>query len=218
MPSTARQFHFIASTEGTGTAADGALAGRFARFAQRLADAGEDVHVWYLGVPTEPARERHGSLTVHRGDEWRWRAGSSDGRTDDGFNMATSPAPLASFLLREILLPHVRETGGGVVMLAEDTATVGAVLHLDWVLRWAGLRDRVVMMWNVNHPFGLDRVDWRTLQRAAYVTTTSPVIVTRLWGLGVQHLLIPDSLPADALVLSPETTDQEIRSRFEAWR
>jgi hypothetical protein len=46
--------------------------------------------------------------------------------------------------------------GGGAEILAEDAATVGATRHLDWVLRRAGLRDRVLMLWNASHPFGLE--------------------------------------------------------------
>jgi len=132
--------------------------------------------------------------------------------------MAVSPAPLASHLLREVLLPYIRDTAGSAVMLAEDAVTVGAVLHLDWVLRWADLRSRVIMMWNVSHPFGLDRLDWRSITRAAWVTTTSPSLCYRLRELGIHPVVVPEGLPAHALRLVPGCTDKDIRDRFQACR
>ena len=50
-------------------------------------------------------------------------------------------ASLPPFLLREIVLPHLYR-GGWATILAEEWHTVDAVLHLDWLLRSAGVRDQ----------------------------------------------------------------------------
>ena len=49
-------------------------------------------------------------------------------------------ASLPPFLLREVLLPHLQR-GGRAVVLAEEWHTVDAVLHLDWLLRNAQVRE-----------------------------------------------------------------------------
>jgi hypothetical protein len=50
--------------------------------------------------------------------------------------------------------------GRARVILAEEWHTVDAMLHLDWLLRLAGVREQVTLFWNANNTFGFDRLDW----------------------------------------------------------
>jgi hypothetical protein len=56
-----------------------------------------------------------------------------------------------------VLLPHLQQ-GRRAVILAEEWQTVHAVLHLDWLLRQAGVRHQVTILWNANNTFSFHRV------------------------------------------------------------
>jgi hypothetical protein len=71
-----------------------------------------------------------------------------------------------------VLLPHLQQ-GRRAVILAEEWQTVHAVLHLDWLLRQAGVRHQVTILWNANNTFSFHRIDWARLAQAAVITTVS---------------------------------------------
>ncbi len=80
------------------------------------------------------------------------------------------------------------------MVLAEEWHAANAVLHLDWLLRRAGLRERVTLLWNANNSFGFERIDWPRLARAATITTVSRYMRQRMWPLGVDPIVIPNGL------------------------
>jgi glycosyltransferase involved in cell wall biosynthesis len=84
-------------------------------------------------------------------------------------------------------------------VLAEEWQTVNAVLHLDILLRRAGLRDRVAIFWNANNVFGFERIDWQRLAAAATITTVSRFMRHLMWKLGVDPLVIPNGISAEYL-------------------
>ena len=86
------------------------------------------------------------------------------------------------------------------MILAEEWHTVDAVLHLDWLLRRIGLRDKVDILWNANNTFGFDRIDWQRLKSAAIITTVSRYMKHRMQYLGVQAVVIPNGLASDAFL------------------
>jgi glycosyltransferase involved in cell wall biosynthesis len=107
---------------------------------------------------------------------------------------------LPPYLCQEVLLPHLY-TGGQATILAEEWHTIDAVLHLDWLLRQAGVRQQVTIFWNANNTFAFERIDWGRLAQAAVMTTVSRYMKHLMWGLGVDPLVIPNGLAADAFVL-----------------
>jgi glycosyltransferase involved in cell wall biosynthesis len=84
------------------------------------------------------------------------------------------------------------------VVLAEEWHTADAVLHLDWLLRRSGVRDRVALQWNANNVFGFDRIPWQGLAAAATVTTVSRYMKHLLRGWGVEAVAIPNGLSPDS--------------------
>jgi glycosyltransferase involved in cell wall biosynthesis len=98
-----------------------------------------------------------------------------------------------------MLLPHLLQ-GKRAVILAEEWHTVDAVLHLDWLLRVAGVRHQVKILWNANNTFAFERIDWRQLVQAATITTVSRYMKHLMQGLGVNPLVIPNGLTADTLI------------------
>jgi hypothetical protein len=54
--------------------------------------------------------------------------------------------------------------------------------------------------WNANNTFAFERIDWGRLAHAAVITTVSRYMKHLMWGLGVDPLVIPNGLAADAFV------------------
>lgn len=193
------QFHLLAF-EGPDTYAQaGGIATRVTGLSQALAVAGFETHLWFVGDPALPGHESQAPLQLHRWCQWISRyhpGGVYDGEESKRADYAASLPP---YLCQEVLLPHLLQAGRATI-LAEEWHTVDAVLHLDWLLRQAGVRQQVTMFWNANNTFGFERVVWERLGQAAVVTTVSRYMKHLMWGLGVDPLVIPNGLAADAFV------------------
>ncbi len=199
------QFHVLSLEGPDPYSRAGGIASRVTGLSEALAAAGFDTHLWFIGDPDLPAEELCGNLTLHRWCQWISRyhpGGVYDGEDGKQTDYAASLPP---FLLRRMLLPHLSGPGNRAVVLAEEWQTVDAVLHLDWILRAAGLRHRVDIVWNANNTFGFERIDWLRLAVAARITTVSRYMRHRMWSLGIDPLVIPNGLPAETL-RKPERT------------
>ena len=179
-----------------------------------LESHGCETHLWFIGDPELPGHERTGDLTLHRWCQWVSRfhpGGVYDGEEGKIREYSSSLPP---FLVAEKLVPHLRGATRGVV-LAEEWQTVHAVLHLDWLLRRAGLRDRVAILWNANNTFGFDRIPWARLRKAATITTVSRYMKHRMREWGVEALVIPNGLDASSFDPPHRPTVQALRRRFQ---
>jgi glycosyltransferase involved in cell wall biosynthesis len=187
----------------------GGLATRVTGLTQALADTGYDTHLWFVGDPDAPGHESRRAVKLHRWCQWisqYHRSGVYDGEEGKQSDFAASLPP---FLVQEVAAPSLRR-GGRVVILAEEWQTVGAVFHLDWLLRSAGLRDSVSIFWNANNICGFDRVDWRRLAQAAVITTVSRYMRHGMWPLGVDPLVIPNGLTPEDF----ETPERDAVAEF----
>lgn len=196
------QFHILAFEGPDAYAQAGGVASRVSGLAQALAHAGFPTHLWFIGDPDLPGHERQGALQLHRWCQWISRyhpAGVYDG--EDG-KCADYAASLPPFLVQEVLRP-VLQAGEQAVVLAEEWHTVEAVLHLDWLLQQAQLRDRVAIFWNANNTFGFHRIDWGRLAAAATITTVSRYMKQLMQRVGVTPLVIPNGLGPEALASPP---------------
>jgi glycosyltransferase involved in cell wall biosynthesis len=110
-------------------------------------------------------------------------------------------------------MPQIR-AGGRIVVLAEEWQTTDALLHLDWLLRCSGVRERASMMWNANNTFGFERLNWERLSDAATITTVSRYMKHRMRHQGVDALVIPNGLPSDAFDPPDPTAVGKLRRRF----
>lgn len=193
------QVHILSFEGPDAYARAGGIASRVTGLAEALGEAGCDTHLWFVGDPGLPGHERTGAVTLHRWGQWISRyhpGGVYDGEEGKRTDYADSLPP---FLVQQVLLPHLAQPEHRAAVLAEEWQTADAVLHLDWLLARAGVRDRTALFWNANNTFGFDRIDWRGLARAATVTTVSRYMRCRMWSLGVDPLVIPNGLPAGAL-------------------
>jgi glycosyltransferase involved in cell wall biosynthesis len=208
------QFHILSFEGPDAYARAGGIASRITGLATALAEHGYETHLWFVGDADLPGHERQHNLHLHRWCQWisRYhRGGVYDGEEGKRADYSRSLSP---FLFAEVLLPHL-EAQGRAVVLAEEWHTVNAVLHLDWLLRQAGHRDRVRMLWNANNVFSFDRIDWARLRRAATVTTVSRYMKHLMWPLGVDALVIPNGLSADALLPADRQAVSEVRRRLD---
>jgi glycosyltransferase involved in cell wall biosynthesis len=209
------QFHSLAFEGPDGYSRAGGIATRVSGLTAALAEAGYDTHLWFVGDPDLPGHETVGRLTLHRWGQWISRyhlRGVYDGEEGKVRDFATSLPP---FLLREALRPALERHGGHSVVIAEEWHTADAVLHLDWLLRQAGIRDRVTILWNANNVFGFDRIDWSRLSAAATITTVSRYMRHVLWRWGVNALVIPNGLPASALETPDVSAAAELRRKLQ---
>jgi glycosyltransferase involved in cell wall biosynthesis len=193
------QFHLVSFEGPDGYSQAGGIASRIGGLAQALAELGFETHLWFIGDPSLPGHEFHGDLHLHRWCQWISRhhpGGAYDGEEGKHTDFAASLPP---YLLREMLRPHLAQ-GGHAVILAEEWHTANAVLHLDFLLRQAGLRERASILWNANNVFGFERIDWTRLAQASVITTVSRYMKHLMWGLGVNPIVIPNGLSADAFL------------------
>jgi glycosyltransferase involved in cell wall biosynthesis/ribosome-associated translation inhibitor RaiA len=195
---TLMQFHLLAFEGPDDYARAGGIASRISGLACALADAGFETHLWFVGDPHLPGHDTHGFLHLHRWCQWISRyhpAGVYEGEEGKRADYVTSLPP---FLLREVLWPHLQR-GRRAVVLAEEWHTVDAVLHLDWLLQQAQVRDQVAIFWNANNTFGFHRIDWARLAAAATITTVSRYMKYLIQEHGVVPLVMPNGLPPEAL-------------------
>jgi glycosyltransferase involved in cell wall biosynthesis len=207
------QFHVLSFEGPDGYSRAGGLATRVEGLSESLAHLGFEIHLWFIGDPDLPGHERWGMLQLHRWAQWVSRhhpGGVYDGEWGKWSETARTLPP---YLCREVLLPHLRRGGRGVI-LAEEWHTADAVLHLDWLLEQAGVRDRVAILWNANNTFGFEQIDWERLRRAAVVTTVSRYMKHLMRPNGVDPLVIPNGLPSDAFEPPDRSACAAFRRRF----
>jgi glycosyltransferase involved in cell wall biosynthesis len=207
------QFHVLSFEGPDGYARAGGLASRVDGLTQATAMLGIDTHLWFVGDPDLAGHEVHPPLALHRWCQWISRhhpGGVYDG--EDG-KWRDYGASLPPYLWHEVLAPHLAAEGRAVV-LAEEWHTVDAVLHLDWLARQAGARDRLSILWNANNTFGFERIDWPRLAGAAAVTTVSRYMKHHMRACGVEPLVIPNGLPPEAFTPPDLEGVAAMRRRF----
>ena len=207
------QFHVL-SFEGVDSySRAGGLATRVEGLTGTLASLGFETHLWFIGDPDLPGHERRGDLHLHRWAQWVSRyhpGGVYDGENGKQSELTRSLPP---FLVTELLRPRLR-LGDRAVVLAEEWQTTDAVLHLHWLLCSLGLRDRVSILWNANNTFGFERISWDRLREAARITTVSRYMKHCMRDIGVDAMVIPNGLSADAFDAPDRSVVGELRRRF----
>ncbi|HVP28739.1 MAG TPA: glycosyltransferase [Myxococcota bacterium] len=207
------QFHVLSFEGPDGYARAGGIASRIEGLTESLEALGYETHLWFVGDPDAPGYEVRGNLHLHRWCQWISRfhpGGVYDGEEGKERDFASSLPPR---LVHDFLSSHLRAGGHGVV-LAEEWHTAHSVLHLDWLLREAGLRDRASLLWNANNVFGFERIDWRRLDDASVITTVSRYMRHSMRNLGVDPIVVPNGLPAHAYLPPDREGVRELRRRL----
>jgi len=207
------QFHVLSFEGPDAYSRAGGLATRVEGLTETLAALGFETHLWFIGDPELPGHEVHGSLHLHRWAQWLSRHHPS-GVYDGDLSKSTEYArTLPQHLMSNFLLAQSRRDGHAVI-LAEEWQTADAVLHLDWLMRKAGIRERASILWNANNTFGFERISWDRLGSAAVVTTVSRYMKHEMSSEGVSALVIPNGLSADSFDPPDRPAVAELRRRF----
>ncbi len=208
-----KHFHVLSFEGPDKYARVGGLATRIEGLTQTLADHGLPTDLWFVGDPDLPGHEDRGNLHLHRWCQWISRHCPNTVYDGDAQKAADYAASLPPYLMDHVLGPQLAQ-GGHAVILAEEWQTVDAVLHLDWLLRRAGLRDQVGIFWNANNTFGFEGINWQLLGRAACITTVSRYMNHKMRHWGIDPVVIPNGLTDDAFWLPERAAVAKMQRRL----
>ena len=208
------EFHILSFEGPDPYSRAGGIASRITGLAEALALDGLETHLWFIGDPNLPGHEDRGQLHLHRWCQWissHHPSGVYDGEEPKSDDYAKSLPPWVLPRMAPRLLK-----GGRAVVLAEEWHTANAVIHLDHLLRGAGLRDRVSIFWNANNTFGFDRIEWPRLEAACVITTVSKYMKQwMLSRLGVDAVVIPNGIEPSAFGRVDPGMVREFRNRMK---
>ena len=178
----------------------GGLGVRMTGLAQALADAGYETHFFFIGDPKLPGEEtlHDGKLVYHRWGQWISKntpGGVYEGEDSKRQDLEKSLPP---FVRDRLILPALA-AGRTPVVLLEEWQTVKASLLIAEDLRKRGARDKTVMFWNANNPYGFERIDWRALSNAVTITAVSKYMRSIIRASGVDTLVIPNGISEELL-------------------
>ena len=177
----------------------GGLGVRAKEMCRAFAALGFRTSLYFVGDPALPREETVDGLRLVRLCQEvsrRRPAGVYDGEHEKIEAMRSELPPL----LRDGSLGPARADDRLLAILCEEWQTADLVEIIDSGLRDLGVRDRCVLLWNANNHFGFDNIEWRTLERAATVTTVSRYMKHLMWPHGVNPVVIPNGIPAEALL------------------
>ncbi len=191
----------------------GGLGVRITHLARTIARRGYETHLLFVGDPGLPAKEQReeGRLTLHRWCQWisAYHSGGVYAGEEDKLRDFLESVP--PFILEKFVRP-VLASGRLPIILAEEWHTADAICRLGELLGLAGLAKEVVVFWNANNTMSFHRLDWSRLSAAAEITTVSRYMKHRMWGLGVNPLVIPNGIPTDLLRPMEDEWRQGVRN------
>jgi glycosyltransferase involved in cell wall biosynthesis len=175
----------------------GGLGTRVTELSEALAAQGFTTHLIYIGDPTKPGVEErvNGKLILKRWSQWISKYhlnGVYDGEEEKLYDYNES---VPYHIYEEIVRPAVTQ-GKMVVIQGEDWQTAETMIRTSDLLHWFGLRQKVLMLWNLNSLMSLHRINWPRLNYVTTITTVSRYMKHKMWEYGVNPLVIPNGIPS----------------------
>jgi glycosyltransferase involved in cell wall biosynthesis len=191
----------------------GGLGTRVSELSEALATEGYTTHLIFIGDPFKPSKELriNGRLILKRWSQWvskYYLNGVYDGEEAKLYDYNES---VPYHIYSEIVRPAVTE-GKTVVIMGEDWHTAEAICRTSDLLHWFGVRQKVLMLWNLNSLMSLHRINWDRLKFVATLCTVSKYMKHKLWEYNVNPMVIPNGIPARHL----NPIDQEAVNRLRA--
>src|SRR5579863_5728262 len=174
----------------------GGLGTRVTELSEALAKQGYTTHLIFIGAPDKPATEirEDGHLILERWSQWvsaYHPNGVYDGEEEKLYDYNES---VPFHVYNDIVRPAAAE-GKMVVVMGEDWHTAEVMMRTSDMLHWFGLRQRVLMLWNLNSLMSLHRINWQRLSFVSTICTVSKYMKHRMWSYGVNPLVIPNGIP-----------------------
>ncbi|HEY6539322.1 MAG TPA: glycosyltransferase family 4 protein [Ktedonobacteraceae bacterium] len=188
----------------------GGLGTRVTELSEALAAQGYTTHLIFIGDPSKPAVETRvdGHLILKRWSQWvskYYLNGVYDGEEQKLYDYNES---VPYHIYDEIMRPAVA-SGKTVVIMGEDWHTAEAMCRTSDLLHWFGVRQKAIMLWNLNSLMSLHRINWGRLNFVTTICTVSKYMKHRMWAYGVNPLVIPNGIPRRHL--DPIDTDAATR-------
>lgn len=184
----------------------GGLGTRVSELSEALATQGYTTHLIFIGDPNKPSTEVRvgGRLILERWSQWLskyYPNGVYDGEEQ---KLQDYNGSVPNHIYHDIVRPAITE-GKLVVIMGEDWQTAEVMCRTSDLLHWFGLRQKVLMLWNLNSLMSLHRVNWERLNYVTTLCTVSKYMKHKMWNLGVNPLVIPNGIPARHLTpVNPE--------------
>ena len=175
----------------------GGLGTRVTELSEALAQLGYTTHLIFIGAPDKPSEEVRvdGRLILKRWSQWLstyYPNGVYDGE-EPKLKDYNDSVPL--HIYNDIVRPAQAE-GKTVVIMGEDWHTSEAICRISDLLYWYGLRQKVLILWNLNSLMSLHRINWGRLSFVSTLCTVSKYMKHKMWSYGVNPLVIPNGIPA----------------------
>jgi len=175
----------------------GGLGTRVTELSEALAMQGYTTHLLFIGDPYKPSTELRidGRLILKRWSQWvskYYLNGVYDGEEQKLYDYNES---VPYHIYNEIVRPTVA-AGKTVVIMGEDWQTAEVMCRISDLLHWFGVRQKAVMLWNLNSLMSLHRINWGRLNYVTTICTVSKYMKHRMWSYGVNPLVIPNGIPA----------------------
>ena len=190
----------------------GGLGTRVSELSEALATQGYTTHLIFIGDPYKPSTELRadGRLILKRWSQWISKYhlnGVYDGEEQKLYDYNES---VPYHIYDAIVRPAVAE-GKTVVIMGEDWQTAEAICRTSDVLHWFGVRQKVLMLWNLNSLMSLYRINWGRLGYVSTICTVSKYMKHRMWSYGVNPLVIPNGIPERHLTPVDESAMKRLR-------
>ena len=152
----------------------GGLGTRVTELSEALALLGYTTHLIFIGAPDKPSIEVRidGRLILKRWSQWLsnyYPNGVYDGEEPKLQDYNDSVPP---HIYNDIVRPAQAE-GKTVVIMGEDWHTSEVICRISDLLYWYGLRDKVLILWNLNSLMSLHRINWGRLSFVSTLCTVS---------------------------------------------
>src|SRR6266496_4114884 len=175
----------------------GGLGTRVTELSEALAQLGYTTHLIFIGAPDKPSEEVRvdGRLILKRWSQWLstyYPNGVYDGE-ESKLKDYNDSVPL--HIYNDIVRPAQAE-GKTVVIMGEDWHTSETICRISDLLYWYGLRQKVLILWNLNSLMSLHRINWGRLSFVSTLCTVSKYMKHKMWSYGVNPLVIPNGIPA----------------------
>ena len=190
----------------------GGLGTRVSELSEALATQGYTTHLIFIGDPFKPSTEElfDGRLILKRWSQWvskYYLNGAYDGEEQKLYDFNES---VPYHIYNEIVRPAVAQ-GKTVVIMGEDWHTAEVMTRTSDLLNWFGVRQKAIMLWNLNSLMSLHRINWGRLNYVTTITTVSKYMKHRMWSYGVNPLVIPNGIPTRHLTPVDTTAVTRLR-------
>ncbi len=194
----------------------GGLGVRATELCRALAEKGYETHLFFIGDPYKPPVEYHvdGKLQFHRWCQWISKHHPNGVYDGEGGKIYDYEKSIPPYLTDNIIRPAAMQ-GKKVVVLAEEWHTTSTVVNLYWRMKYMGLGEYGVILWNANNTYGFWNIDWHALQTASTITTVSRYMKHLMWKWEINPMVIPNGIPKRILAPLNEEKIKYLQSIYQ---